>query len=248
MSRLSLLDLFSGIGGFSLGLEATGYFQTHAFVEKDEFCRRVLQKHWPKVPQYDDIRDVELAEGTFDALCGGFPCQDVSLAAQGNQQSILGQRSGLWFEYYRLISEGMPKWVIIENVENLRHKGLSIILRQLADLGYDAEWNVIPAYAVGYPHVRNRLWIVAHLGGDRVERMCPFPLQRLRQVPWGAHGRSAAEWANRPNLAEAGLLRRGHGIPNYVDRINALGNSIIPAIAYEVGMAIGEWEYGPTAE
>lgn len=235
-----LLDLFSGIGGFSYGLEASDGFETQAFVEINPFCRRVLKKHWPKVPQFHDIKSISIPRGEFDAICGGFPCQDVSLAAQGNQQSILGARSGLWFHYLRLISEGLPTWVIIENVENLRHRGLEIILSQLADLGYDAEWNVIPAYAVGLPHVRQRLWIVAYLNRNGVEGDSPFPLSWLRKVSWGENGRDATNWANRPGLAEAGLLRNGHGISNYVDRIRALGNSIAPGIAYLIGKAIDE--------
>src|SRR6185436_20086755 len=155
-----VLDLFSGIGGFSLGMGAAG-FETLAFVEIDPFCQKVLRKHWRDTPIYGDIRDLTFPKGFAPVITGGFPCQDISLAAEeGN--SLLGKRSGLWFEYSRIINEVNPDCVVIENVEALRSKGLGVILRGLAHLGYDAEWHIIPAYAVGLPHIRRRLWIVAY--------------------------------------------------------------------------------------
>jgi DNA (cytosine-5)-methyltransferase 1 len=192
---------------------------------------------------YSDIREVSLPVGQFDVLCGGFPCQDVSVAySTGPKQSILGERSGLWFEYLRLIQEGKPNWVIIENVEALRNQGLAIILQQLAALGYDAEWHVIPAWAVGKPHSRKRLWIIAHAASHRLQRVQPFPLQGLRNVSWLENGRVAQNFLLRRDPAAPMLIGRGHGIPDYVDRIKALGNAIVPQIAYEIGMAILEAE------
>jgi DNA (cytosine-5)-methyltransferase 1 len=236
------LDLFSGIGGFTLGLSATGGFRTVAFVEIDPFCQKVLAKHWPKIPLYKDIRQVGLQYGGIDLICGGFPCQDVSLAAQGNQQSILGDRSGLWWEYLRLISEGLPRWVIIENVENLLRKGLNIILSQLAALGYDAEWRVLGACHAGLPHIRKRLWVVAYRHGDGVQGRSPFPLPRLTELSRGANFRSFAEFRRESNYFGTGLCRTLHGIPNGVDRLRAVGNSIVPGIAYRIGQAILEAE------
>lgn len=239
MQKLRLLDLFSGIGGFSLGLEATQGFETFAFVETNPFCQRVLRKHWPHVQQFSDIREVTIQPGAFDALCGGFPCQDVSAAkSTGGGQSLLGDRSGLWFEYLRLIEEGHPNWIIIENVKVLRTKGLSIILEQLAKLGYDAEWHIIPAYGAGYPHARERLWVVAHATSHRLERVQPFPLQGLRSVPWAENGRIAENWLGRWDPSAPRLLRSRNGVPNYVDRITAIGNAVVPAIAYYIGSAI----------
>ena len=160
-----LLDLFSGIGGFSLGLERSGGFRTVAFCEIDPYCRRVLRKHWPEVPQYDDVRTLTAerlaADGIgVDAICGGFPCQDISVAGKG--AGIEGERSGLWAEYARIIGELRPKYVIVENVAALLGRGLDRVLGDLAEIGYDAEWHCIPASAVGAPHRRDRLWIVAH--------------------------------------------------------------------------------------
>ena len=169
MSKLRLLDLFSGIGGFSLGLERSGGFETVAFCEIEDFPRRVLAKHWPKVPCYYDIRELTAdrlaADGiAVDAICGGFPCQDISNA--GKQAGIEGERSGLWSEYARLIGELRPRVVFVENVSALLGRGLDRVLRDLAALGYDAVWDCIPASAVGAPHRRDRLWLVAYASSD----------------------------------------------------------------------------------
>ena len=163
---LKLLDLFSGIGGFSLGLERTGGFETVAFCEIDKFCQKVLRKHWPHVRQYTDIKTLTAAQLnadgiTVDAICGGFPCQDISLAGGGAGMGE-GTRSGLWSEYARLIGELRPRYVIVENVSALLGRGLDRVLGDLAALGYDAEWHCIPAAAVGAPHRRDRIWIVAY--------------------------------------------------------------------------------------
>lgn len=166
MERVALLDLFSGIGGFSLGLERAG-FHTVAFCEIDPWCRRVLAKHWPNVPAYDDVRNLDAsrlrADGIerIDAICGGFPCQDISTAGKG--AGLDGERSGLWREYARLIGDLRPRFVIVENVGALRGRGLAAVLADFAALGYDAEWHAIPAAAVGAPHLRDRVWIVAQL-------------------------------------------------------------------------------------
>jgi DNA-cytosine methyltransferase len=167
---MNVLDLFSGIGGFSLGLERTGGFRTVAFCEIDPFCRRVLAKHWPEVPCYDDVRSLTAdrlrADGiSVDVICGGFPCQDISVA--GNGAGLDGERSGLWREYARLVGELRPRLIIVENVAALLGRGLGDVLGDLAALGYDAEWHCIPAAAVGAPHRRDRIWIVAH---DAVRR------------------------------------------------------------------------------
>src|SRR5690606_27634185 len=126
MSKLRVLDLFSGIGGFSLGLERTGGFETVAFCEIEEFPRRVLAKHWPEVPCYHDVR--ELTADTLrrdgiavDVICGGFPCQDISEA--GKLGGIEAERSGLWSEIVRLVRELRPQFLIVENVADLLIRG-----------------------------------------------------------------------------------------------------------------------------
>jgi DNA (cytosine-5)-methyltransferase 1 len=164
-----VLDLFSGIGGFSLGLERTGGFKTVAFCEIDPFCRRVLAKHWPEVPCYDDVRTLTAArlaaDGiAVDVICGGFPCQDVSFA--GKRAGLEGARSGLWSEYGRLIGELRPRFVIVENVPGLLSLGMGTVLGDLSALRYDAVWDCVPASAVGAPHRRDRMWLVAYSNGQ----------------------------------------------------------------------------------
>ena len=170
--KLRLLSLFAGIGGFEMGLERSGGFQTVAQCEIDPFCNKVLAKHWPEVKRYGDIRELTAArlaaDGiAVDAICGGFPCQDISNA--GKCAGIEGERSGLWAEYARLIGELRPSVVFVENVSALLGRGLDRVLGDLAALGYDAWWDCIPASAVGAPHQRDRLWLVAYPSSTRLD-------------------------------------------------------------------------------
>lgn len=166
---LHVLDLFSGIGGFSLGLERAGGFHTAAFCEYAPYPRAVLRKHWPTTPIFPDVRGVGAAGlaaagvPRVDVVCGGFPCQDISLAGKG--AGLAGERSGLWFEMLRIIDETRPAWIIAENVAALRSRGLDTVLGGLASIGYDAEWHCIPASAIGAPHRRDRVWIVGYPTG-----------------------------------------------------------------------------------
>src|SRR3990172_9328041 len=164
-----MLDLFSGIGGFSLGLERTNGFETVAFCEIEPYPQAVLRKHWPNVPIYDDIRTLTAerlkSDGiSVDVITGGFPCQDLSVA--GKQAGIDGERSGLWKELCRIISEVRPQYAIVENVPALlsgdRGRWFGRVLGDLAQIGYDAEWHCISASAVGAPHRRDRIWIIAY--------------------------------------------------------------------------------------
>lgn len=169
MGKLRTLSLFAGIGGFDLGLERTGGFETVAFCEIDPFCRKVLAKHWPEVPCYEDVRELTAerlaADGiAVDVICGGFPCQDISTAGRG--AGLAGERSGLWSEIARLVGELAPRFVIVENVSALLSRGLGDVLGDLASLGYDAEWHCIPASALGAHHRRDRVWIIAHPNGE----------------------------------------------------------------------------------
>lgn len=170
--KLRVLDLFSGIGGFSLGLERARLegaeydgFETVAFCEIEEFPRKVLAKHWPDVPCYQDVRELTAerltADGiAVDVITGGFPCQDISFAGKG--AGLAGERSGLFYEIARLIGELGPGFVILENVGALLSRGLDAVLGTLASLGYDAQWHSIPASALGACHHRDRIWIIAH--------------------------------------------------------------------------------------
>tara|TARA_Y100001938_G_scaffold16098_1_gene19875 strand:+ start:2203 stop:3114 length:912 start_codon:yes stop_codon:yes gene_type:complete len=156
-------SLFAGIGGFDLGLSWAGYDIVWQ-VELDEWCRKVLAKHWPDATRFADVRDCGLHNlEPVDVICGGFPCQDISTA--GKQAGLDGERSSLWWEMRRIVGELRPRYVIVENVPNLLIRGFDRVLGSLSEIGYDAEWDVISAHDVGAPHLRQRLWIVAYPTG-----------------------------------------------------------------------------------
>lgn len=162
---MKVLDLFSGIGGFSLGLEQAG-MQTVAFCEYDKHAQKILKKHWPNVPIFDDVRQLDGTQfrGAVDVVCGGFPCQDLSSA--GKQKGISGERSGLYREMLRIIGECRPRFAIFENVSGLLSgesgQWFAQFLYDLATVGYDAEWHCISASYIGAPHHRDRVWIIAY--------------------------------------------------------------------------------------
>lgn len=234
--KYRVLSLFAGIGGFDLGLERTGGFETVAFCEIDHKARLVLAKHWPGIPCYDDVRSLTAAtlasEGIFpDAIVGGFPCQDLSSA--GARAGLDGNRSGLWFEMARLVGELRPRWVIVENVAELLANGFDTVLGTLASLGYDAEWQCVPACAVGAPHERDRIWIVAHPSEEQglYESNGWEAAKRLLDHPtyWQAHPWRASDTA---------VCRVDDGFSDRVDRTEQLGNSVLPIIPELIGRAI----------
>jgi len=207
---LNVLDLFSGIGGFSLGLEWTGGFRTVAFCEIEPYCQAVLRKHWPDVPIYDDVRtltaDTLRRDGiAVDVICGGFPCQDLSFA--GKRAGLEGARSGLWAEYARLIGEVRPRFVIVENVPGLLSLGMGRVLGDLAALGYDAVWDCIPAAAVGAPHLRDPVWIVGYAASARLHAAAQPGVHREEK---GAGPRDAQPQRRGDDVANANS-RDGHG-------------------------------------
>jgi DNA (cytosine-5)-methyltransferase 1 len=167
MKKLKLLDTFSGIGGFSYAAEKlVGGFETTQFIEIDPYCQKVLKKHWPNVPIHDDIRTFTAKPFQYDAVCGGFPCQDISVA--GGRKGITEKsRSGLFYELMRVIRLVRPKFVIMENVAAILNNGLDIVLGELSQAGYDAEWSIISASSLGACHRRSRWWLVAYPNGFR---------------------------------------------------------------------------------
>lgn len=239
--KLSVLDLFSGIGGFSLGLERTGGFKTSAFCEIDGFARSILRRHWPAVPIFDDVvklrgRDV----GPIDVVCGGFPCQDISYAGHG--AGLGGKRSGLWSEIARLVGELRPRYVVVENVSALLVRGLDAVLGDLAALGYDAEWHCIGAGNIGLPHGRDRIWIVAYPAGERTDRL--VTREQIRSAALDIQN-GWAGWADQIYLfpsvdrmvanTDGRIERNDHGLPEGLDRLKAVGNAIVPQIAEVIG-------------
>lgn len=236
---MRVLDLFSGIGGFSLGLERAG-MRTVAFCEIEPYCRAVLRKHWPSVPCYDDIRTLSAkrlaADGiTADVICGGFPCQDISSA--GARKGLAGERSGLWREYRRLLCEIRPRFAIMENVADITSRGLGEVLGDLAEIGMDAWWHVFPASYVGSPQPRDRWWAVAYPSGGRLEGWAQWHFQReITQRRDDDDGLALAK--RRAREASSIVRRMDDGLPRGVDRLRALGNSVVPHIPEILGRAI----------
>lgn len=224
---MRVLDLFSGIGGFSLGLEAAG-FEVVQHVEEAFFPVGVLLKRWPDTDVHFDVKDLDYA-GEIDVICGGFPCQDISLANSGSMSGLEGKRSGLWSEFFKQIQRHNPTFAVIENSPVLRTKGLDRILRELSEIGYDAEWHCIPATAVDAPHSRDRLWIISYPAGlgdwlpeDQV-------LTRRHFVEY------VHPWPSEPEFC-----RVADGVPDQSHRLRALGNAVVPEIPRVIGMALQE--------
>ena len=156
--KLKVLDLFSGIGGFSLGLERTGGFETVAFCEIDPFCQKVLKKHWPDVPIYNDVRTLDY-DGPVDVITGGYPCQPFSTA--GKRRGAEDDRH-LWPSMFSLIEKHRPDWVIGENVAGHVSMGLDEVLSDLESADYQARAFIIPAVGVDASHKRDRVWVIAY--------------------------------------------------------------------------------------
>jgi len=152
-------SLFAGIGGFDLGFQRAG-FDIRWQVEIDPFCRAVLEQHWPTVRRYEDVRKVGRELERVNVICGGFPCQDISFA--GRMRGMAGQRSGLWAEYLRIVCELRPQYIVVENVSALLRLGIARVVGDLAEIGYDSEWDCFPAAAFGAPHIRDRVFIMAY--------------------------------------------------------------------------------------
>lgn len=228
---LRFISLFAGIGGIDLGLERAG-MQCVAQVEIDDYATRVLAKHWPDVPRFRDVREVggyNLPQA--DVLAGGFPCQDISDA--GKRAGLAGARSGLWWEFHRLIEEVQPSYVIAENVAALRYRELDTVLRSLAEIGYDAEWQTLSAAACGAPHRRERIFLVAYATSQR-RTTCVFrPVLHLPSQP-ALYSRT---W-NGHRVDQPAIIRVVDGIPRQLDRLRGLGNAVVPQVAELVGRAV----------
>jgi DNA (cytosine-5)-methyltransferase 1 len=259
---LRLLDTFSGIGGFSYAAEhLVGGYQTVAFVEREPFCQSILRKHWPDVPIYDDITTFTPEPGSADVVCGGFPCQDISIA--GKQAGIKqGTRSGLFYELIRVVRTVQPSYVVMENVSAITSNGLGTVLGELAEAGFDAEWACIPASAVGACHQRDRWWLVAYpQGQQRNDRGSAYPAEPARALSqlgnsdgtaiantirhrsqgqiriracgtaWPQEGLRRLDPSWRGYVSEPILRRGDDGLSRRVDRLKALGNAVVPQVA-----------------
>ena len=291
--KLKLLDLFSGIGGFSLGLESTGQFETIAFVEKDEFCKKVLKKNFNNIPIESEVRNVKGDRYAADIITGGFPCQPFSVA--GKRKGTDDDRY-LWDETIRVIRECKPRWFIGENVEGIINIQEGVVLRQVCDdlekEGFEVQCLVIPASGIGAWHQRKRVWILAYSehngshrskGNETIEssneqekRLSVRDDQdvtnsdSIRHRRWSSEGCTNERWSFLSREQEGRKMgsktsrcsskkqetwwqteSRVCGVPDGVSygvdrdrakRIKALGNSIVPQIARQIGLAIMEAE------
>jgi DNA (cytosine-5)-methyltransferase 1 len=210
-------------------------WQTAWFSEIEPYACQVLHKHWPRVPNHGDITQIQGKDvEQVDILCGGFPCQDISAA--GKKAGISGQKSGLWREYARLIEELRPGYAIIENPAVLVRRGLSTVLNDLTRIGYAAEWTGISACAVGAPHARKRVFIVAYPNRDS-QPISAFNAETCGLYPDAKYLR---HWRSpRPRT-----LRMADGVPRGMDRLRCLGNAVVPQVAYRVLQAIQARESG----
>ena len=235
---LTFGSLFAGIGGFDLGFERAG-MTCKWQVEIDEFCLKVLAKHWPKVKRYGDIRETGKHNlEPVDVICGGFPCVDISRA--GKKDGINGRESRLWFEYFRIISELRPRYAVVENVSDLLWRGAEIVFRDLASIGYDAEWEIIPAAAIGSPQIRERLFVVAYTDGKHGNTRLVFHEEYRKEILKKGDGYRTRLWSKAP----AYPVGVAHGVPARVDRLKSLGNAVVPQVAEWIGRQIVEVETG----
>jgi DNA (cytosine-5)-methyltransferase 1 len=282
MARNNVLDLFSGIGGFSLGLESTGFFKTICFVEKDKFCQKVLQKNFPNIPIEDEVRNVKGEKYAAEVVTGGFPCQPFSVA--GKRKGTDDDRY-LWDETIRIVSEQKCKWFIGENVEGIINIQDGMVFRQIHDdlesEGFEVQSLIIPASGVGAWHQRKRVWIIANSNNDGSYRQKRNETKSssYQSKEWLFVGNNKQDvWNTESTRRESSSMGPGKrefgrasswgkqcesnwwkaqsklcGVPNGVsfeldkdrkDRIKSLGNSIVPQIAREIGLAIMEAEIG----
>lgn len=247
---LNVLSLFAGIGGLDLGLERAG-MRVVGQVEIDPYCRRVLAKHWPDVPQHDDVRtavDWWMSEQRprVDVVCGGYPCQPFSTA--GKMLASEDPRH-LWPAFADVLAELRPRYALLENVPAHLGLGLDQVLADLASLGFDAEWSIVPASAVGAPQRRPRLFVLAYPEGAERQRRRRLSAVSSRAWPGSVvadvhrcRAHSGGQTDTEPWVGEPGVRRMGDGIPGRLDRLrlHALGNAVVPQVAEYVGRLIVE--------
>ena len=222
-------SLFSGIGGFELGAQMNN-IPTLWNCEIEDFQRTILKQVFPDTKQYEDIKELS-KPGYVDIISGGFPCQDISIAGKG--EGIPGSRSGLWNEMFRIIREVRPKYVLIENSPMLLIRGFERVLCDLSQIGYNAEWQCISNYAFGYPHKRERLYLIAYsnkigLQGD----VCKCESINSIFKQWTSDTSVGYTCAKRIlEIPAHNTVRNDDGFPNWSHRVGSIGNAVNPTVA-----------------
>ena len=235
MASMTYGSLFAGIGGIDLGLERAGMTPLWQ-VERDPYCRLVLENHWPDVPRHSDIRNTANLP-PVDLIAGGFPCQDISNAhTNGARRALDGDRSGLWSEFLRIVVDGRPRWVLVENVA-APERWLSGVRSDLASHGYASVPLELPAGSVGAPHKRPRIFVVAYADSEGE------PLGALHETVAGVRplSRRSGPWRSPPS----GGFRVDDGVPRGMDRCRVLGNAVVPHVAEWLGRKIRAADEGP---
>ncbi len=245
---LRVLDLFSGAGGFTVAAEMDGGYETVAFCEIDKYARKVLARHWPNVPCFEDVTKLKGADvGPVDVITGGFPCQDVSIA--GREAGVFdGSRSGLFRQILRIASEvgdgsGVMPIIVMENVGNLIRGGdgnwFASVMHGLAQFGYDAEWHILPASYIGACHRRERVWIIAYPCQEQQKWHIKGPIFSQRKIQ-GQFGRGFARWSRRSDIPTPRNSGGNDGVSNRSHRIALMGNAIVPQVAAYFMLALRE--------
>lgn len=238
---MNVLSLFSGVGGLELGLERAG-MTVVGQVEIDPYCRHVLELHWPEVPKHDDVRTAGIwwasqPRPVVDLVAGGFPCQPFS--GLGLRRGVADERWGWpWME--SVIRAVRPRYVLVENVADLvrDRDAFGLMLGGLAEFGFDAQWSMLSACAVGAPHSRQRLFLVAYPAGDDGEQPLHLPATfPRRRAGSGAAGSDAGRdwWLSEPDVG-----RVADGLPKRMvaPALHALGNAVVPQVAERIGRLI----------
>lgn len=241
--KLRVASFFAGIGGLDLGLERLG-METVFQCEWSPYCQRVLERHWPGVKRHGDITTLAAdAIPAAEVWAGGFPCQPFSLA--GDRKGSEDERH-LWPVWFDLIRQVRPRYLLLENVPGLiaaqDGRVFGDLLRDLAVAGFDAEWRVLSARGVGAWHLRERVFVIAYHQRQRVQGGWAAPLPRVEGIPWSQDVRSVEDLRNRPDIPEPLVRGARNGVPNYVDRIRAIGNAVVPQVAEQIGRRILELE------
>lgn len=247
---MNVLSLFAGIGGLELGLERAG-MTVVGQVEINPFCRQVLAKHWPDVPRHDDVRTAvewwtSEERPQVDVICGGFPCQDISNT--GARAGITGAKSSLWGNMLHVIRVLRPRYAVIENVAALLVRGMDVVLADLHESGFDAEWSVVSACAMGAPHTRERLFLLAYANDERVQAGGSEGVrddkavadrrvgaEHLHAPPVLAGSPRGTHWACEPEVD-----RMADGLSDELDRrrLFSLGNAVVPQVAEAIGQRL----------
>lgn len=247
MSKIKHGGLFSGIGMFEYAANEAGFNNIYS-CENNPFCREILKQAYPNSLLYGDINSLNTPP-YVDVISGGFPCQDISYAKTHNTNGtfsangIDGARSGLWWQYHRIIAYTKPKFAVIENVKALTKKGLDIVLQSLSDIGYNAEWYTLSAAQFGAPTKRERIWVVAYPDSYRREQesiiFSKIISKTIRYSPQWEFSRTICKVNGKKALPEYCGIPDGHTKGLYhAERIAAAGNAIVWVIAYEIFMTI----------